>query len=76
MEGDTASVDISTETNLNNLVGVGERLLKRPVSMVNVETNQFEEVKDGRTNEDALANLAKMLSDERRSRMANLMTKV
>lgn len=72
MKGDTASVDISTEKNLNSLVGVGKRLLKRPPSMVNVESSRFEEVKDGGTNEDALANFAKMLSEERRSRMANL----
>lgn len=47
------SVDVATLENLNDLVNAGERLLKKPVSMVNLETGYFEPShKD--TNEEAL----------------------
>lgn len=47
------SVDIATNENLNNLVKVGEELLKKPVSRVNLETGMFEPAHRS-TNEDAL----------------------
>ncbi|TYH17733.1 hypothetical protein ES288_A05G214200v1 [Gossypium darwinii] len=37
-----SSVDIATKENLENLVKVGEELLKKPVSRVNLENGQFE----------------------------------
>lgn len=47
------SVDIATHENLNNLVEVGRKLLKKPVSMVNLETGTYKPChKD--TNEEAL----------------------
>lgn len=54
LEGTTLpSVDVATKENLNNLVTVGEKLLKKPVSMVNLDTGYFEpRHKD--TNEEAL----------------------
>lgn len=47
------SVDIATEENLKNLVKVGEELLKKPVSRVNLETGIFEPAHQS-TNEEAL----------------------
>ncbi|XP_022951150.1 patatin-like protein 2 [Cucurbita moschata] len=59
-----SSVDIATKKNLDDLVGVGENLLKKPVSRVNLETGVFEAT-DAETNEQALTRFAKMLSRER-----------
>lgn len=51
---EVCSVDIATKTNLEDLVKVGERLLKKPVSRVNLESGLSEpSVKE--TNEEALA---------------------
>ncbi|CAD5176680.1 unnamed protein product [Musa acuminata subsp. malaccensis] len=69
LSGILASVDTSTKENLENLVKVGEMLLKKPVSRVNLETGHVEPVSEGEgTNEEALIRLAKLLSDERRLR--------
>ncbi|KAJ8477964.1 hypothetical protein OPV22_021691 [Ensete ventricosum] len=69
LSGILASVDTSTKENLENLVMVGEMLLKKPVSRVNLETGHVEPVSEGEgTNEEALIRLAKLLSDERRLR--------
>ncbi|KAH7523599.1 hypothetical protein FEM48_Zijuj06G0029000 [Ziziphus jujuba var. spinosa] len=38
LSGKVSSVDIATKKNLDSLVEVGENLLKKPVSMVNLET--------------------------------------
>ncbi|KAA3488826.1 patatin-like protein 2 [Gossypium australe] len=40
LSGTVASVDIATKENLENLVKVGENLLKKPVSRVNLENAQ------------------------------------
>ncbi|MBA0828086.1 hypothetical protein Goarm_012808, partial [Gossypium armourianum] len=53
LSGAVTSVDISTKENLENLVKLGEELLKKPVSRVNLETGKFEPVDQG-TNEEAL----------------------
>lgn len=64
-----SSVDISTKENLADLVNIGEQLLKKPVSRVNLETGIYEPVGNGEgTNEDALKRFATILSDERRLR--------
>ncbi|CBI21443.3 hypothetical protein VitviT2T_011061 [Vitis vinifera] len=68
LTGTLASLDVATKENLNNLVQVGEKLLKKPVSRVNLETGQYEPVKNGGSNEKALRKFAKKLSDERRLR--------
>ncbi|MQL70514.1 hypothetical protein Taro_002826 [Colocasia esculenta] len=71
LTGDVSSVDISTDGNLQNLVNIGEKLLKKPVSRVNLEKGIFEPVGNGEgTNEEALVRFAKVLSDERRLREA------
>ncbi|XP_048331985.1 patatin-like protein 2 [Ziziphus jujuba] len=63
------SVDISTTENLNNLVEVGHKLLKKPVSMVNLETGIYEPCHED-TNEEALVRFANILCKERRAREA------
>lgn len=53
MTGNLSSTDVATEKNLNDLVKVGEELLKKPVSRVNIQTGIYE-VCGQETNEEAL----------------------
>lgn len=53
LTGDQASVDVATKKNLESLVGIGERLLKKPVTKVNFETGLCEPCGQG-TNDEAL----------------------
>lgn len=53
MKGKVSSVDNSTKENLENLAKIGEELLKKPVSKVNLETGNFGPSKH-ETNEQAL----------------------
>ncbi|KAG2690695.1 hypothetical protein I3843_09G197500 [Carya illinoinensis] len=69
LTGDVSSVDIATKKNLDDLVKVGEELLKEPVSRVNLETGLFE-CCSHETNEEALRRFAKILSQERQLRHA------
>lgn len=68
LNGIVSSTDIATKENLENLVIVGEKLLKKPVSRVNLEKGVYEPVENGGSNEEALTRFAKLLSDERRLR--------
>ncbi|XP_042966032.1 patatin-like protein 2 isoform X2 [Carya illinoinensis] len=68
LTGTEASVDVSTKKNLDKLVGIGEELLKKPVSRVNLKNGVSETVENGGTNEEALRKFAKILSQERKSR--------
>ncbi|KAI5404368.1 hypothetical protein KIW84_051506 [Lathyrus oleraceus] len=68
LTGINSSFDISTKENLENLCQIGERLLEKPVSKVNLKTNVFEPIENGETNEEALKRFAKILSHERRVR--------
>ncbi|XP_031117083.1 patatin-like protein 1 [Ipomoea triloba] len=68
LTGDLSSVDIATSENLENLVKVGEGLLEKPVSMVDLSTGEYKPVENGRTNMEALQKFAKLLSDERKAR--------
>ncbi|CAK9151526.1 unnamed protein product [Ilex paraguariensis] len=52
--GTDSSVDVATEENLNRLVEIGETLLKKPISRVNLKIGLSEPVKNGGTNKDAL----------------------
>lgn len=54
MVGTVSSTDISTKENLEALVQVGESLLKKPVSRVNLRTGVAEPVQNGGNNEEAL----------------------
>ncbi|KAL4632886.1 patatin-like protein 2 [Castanea sativa] len=70
LSGEVSSVDIATEKNLEDLVKVGEGLLKKPVSKVNLETG-LSERSGQETNEEALIRFAKQLSHEKRLRHAH-----
>ncbi|KAA8528554.1 hypothetical protein F0562_035909 [Nyssa sinensis] len=69
LSGIVSSVDIATKENLENLLKVGEELLKKPVSRVNLQTGCYEPSNQG-TNEEALIRLAKTLSKEKQLRDA------
>ncbi|GAV86883.1 Patatin domain-containing protein [Cephalotus follicularis] len=68
LTGEESSLDIATKENLVKLVQIGTKLLKKNVSRVNLDTGRFEETKGKCTNEEALANFAKLLSEERKRR--------
>lgn len=68
LTGDEVSVDMATEKNLKRLVEIGESLLKKPVSRVNLETGKYEPILGEGTNAEALARFAKLLSQERKLR--------
>ncbi|KAL6572916.1 hypothetical protein OROHE_002392 [Orobanche hederae] len=68
---EASSLDVSTTENMNTLVEIGNNLLKKAVSKVNIETGRPETAQGRGTNEEALARFAKMLSDERKFRLAN-----
>ncbi|KAJ6722451.1 PATATIN [Salix koriyanagi] len=71
LTGALSSVDVATKENLENLVNVGEKLLKKPVSRVNLDTGVFEPA-DEMTNEEALIKMAKLLSREKHLRDSRL----
>ncbi|KAK1383327.1 Patatin [Heracleum sosnowskyi] len=68
--GNTTSVDITTTTNMEALAGIGNKLLEKSVARVNIDTGAFEPVVGEGTNSDALSRFAKLLSDERKIRLA------
>lgn len=68
LTGTDSSVDISTKENLEKLCQIGDRLLKKPVSKVNLENGMFEPIENGETNQEALKRFAKILSQERKLR--------
>ncbi|ESW28808.1 hypothetical protein PHAVU_002G019800 [Phaseolus vulgaris] len=74
LKGDLASVDIATTENLNNLVKVGENLLKKTVTRVNLDTGLYEPAPDKGTNEEALKRFAKSLSEARKNKKSNSTT--
>ncbi|XP_057501685.1 patatin-like protein 3 [Actinidia eriantha] len=73
LSGTISSADIATKENLENLVHVGEGLLKNPASRVNLDTGHYEPIENGGTNEETLKKFAKMLSDERKLRELKFM---
>ncbi|KAG5535678.1 hypothetical protein RHGRI_023443 [Rhododendron griersonianum] len=70
LTGDASSADIATTENLQKLVQIGNELLKKPVSRVNLETGRFDEVQGEGTNEAALIRFAELLSKENKLRPA------
>ncbi|XP_038902677.1 patatin-like protein 3 [Benincasa hispida] len=70
LSGDVSSVDTATEQNLLKLIEVGENLLKKPLSRVNLESGKFEPLDGQGTNEKALTEFAQMLSEERKLRLS------
>ncbi|XP_056177304.1 patatin-like protein 2 [Syzygium oleosum] len=65
LSGVLSSVDGATKKNLNDLIKIGEALLKKPVSRVNLETGMCEPTSNLETNKEALIRFAKLLSQER-----------
>ncbi|EOX91376.1 PREDICTED: patatin-like protein 1 [Theobroma cacao] len=72
LSGDASSSDKATQKNMKNLVEIGERLLQKPVSMMNLDSGIFEPVDNEGTNEEALIRFAKLLSEERKLRRAEI----
>ncbi|KAM7507053.1 hypothetical protein LguiA_017506 [Lonicera macranthoides] len=70
LTGDASSMDIATTENLNALVAIGNKLLEKKVSRVNLETGMFEAVEAEGTNAEALTRFAQLLSEERKLRQA------
>ncbi|CAI9758790.1 unnamed protein product [Fraxinus pennsylvanica] len=68
LSGDASSLDIATTKHMRTLIQIGDSLLKKPVSRVNLETGRPEPVQGEGTNEEALTRFAKSLSDERKLR--------
>ncbi|KAF3339429.1 patatin-like protein 2 [Carex littledalei] len=64
----TISIDDSSMENMQKLVQIGNDLLNKPVSRVNIETGLYEEVPGAGTNGDMLISFAKKLSAERKQR--------
>ncbi|KAG6624696.1 patatin-like protein 2 [Carya illinoinensis] len=69
LSGVVSSVDVATTKNLDDLVKVGEELLKKRVSRVNLDTGLCEP-SNSETNAEALVRFAKLLSEERHLRHA------
>ncbi|XP_019176819.1 PREDICTED: patatin-like protein 1 [Ipomoea nil] len=67
LEGDLASVDVTTEENLKRLQEVGEELLRKPVSKLDLLTGHYKPVPTRGTNEQALKRFAKMLSENKKN---------
>ncbi|KAJ4767650.1 Patatin [Rhynchospora pubera] len=68
LPGSLASMDDSSEENMDNLCKVGEKLLDAPASRVNLTTGLSNEISGGGTNAEMLKVFAKKLSDERKIR--------
>ncbi|XP_022897645.1 patatin-like protein 3, partial [Olea europaea var. sylvestris] len=71
LSGDASSLDIATTKNMQTLIQIGDSLLKKSVSRVNLETGRPVPVQGEGTNEEALTRFAKILSDERKLRQLN-----
>ncbi|KAL5713698.1 hypothetical protein ACHQM5_015751 [Ranunculus cassubicifolius] len=69
LDGIASSVDISTKENMNELIRIGKDILNKPVSRVNLETGEYEEVEGEGSNAEALKCYAAVLSKERHSRL-------
>ncbi|XP_022741793.1 patatin-like protein 1 [Durio zibethinus] len=72
LRGDESSTDKATKKKMKNLVQIGERLLQKPVSRMNLDSGSFEPVDNEGTNEQALSRFAKLLSEERKLRRAEI----
>ncbi|OMO56685.1 hypothetical protein CCACVL1_26346 [Corchorus capsularis] len=72
LSGDASSTDKATQKNMKNLVEIGERLLQKPVSRMNLDSGIFEPFEKEGTNQEALSRFAKLLSEERKLRWAEI----
>ncbi|XP_076902537.1 patatin-like protein 1 [Bidens hawaiensis] len=57
LSGDEALVDVATKENMAKLEEIGENLLAKPVSIVNLKTGLSEPIGNGQTNAQALKRL-------------------
>uniref|UniRef100_A0A1J3IPC5 Patatin-like protein 1 n=1 Tax=Noccaea caerulescens TaxID=107243 RepID=A0A1J3IPC5_NOCCA len=69
LDKDESSMDLATKSNLENLVRMGEKMLKNRVARMNIDTGDYEPIPDNVTNDQELKMFAKILSDERKSRI-------
>ncbi|KAH1204103.1 Patatin-like protein 2 [Glycine max] len=67
-------VDKATMKNLDDLVKVGESLLKKPVSKINLKTGVYEPVKSYQTNEEALKRAKSSIEQIQPPTYGNLVT--
>ena len=57
LQGKASSLDVAADENLEKLVEVGENLLKKPVSRLNLDTGIYEPILNCGTNKAALKRL-------------------
>ncbi|KAK6232948.1 hypothetical protein SCA6_003021 [Theobroma cacao] len=67
-------MDNSNQENLQNLENIGNALLEKPVSAMNLETGLLKPIRGAGTNRAAITKLAKRLSEERKRRLAQSST--
>ncbi|KAH6781340.1 phospholipase A 2A [Perilla frutescens var. frutescens] len=70
LNGIQNSVDVATKENLDQLVTIGEELLRSTVSRIDLRTGRTNPVKGGGTNKEALKRFAHSLSKERKLRLS------
>lgn len=68
LSGSAGSIDDCSKENMDRLVEIGEELLRKNVSRVDLETGRNVEMPGEGTNAQQLTKFAKLLSDERRQR--------
>ncbi|GJN03792.1 hypothetical protein PR202_ga21271 [Eleusine coracana subsp. coracana] len=68
LTGSAGSIDDCSKENMDKLKSIGEELLSKPVTRVDLETGKLVAVPGGVTNAEQLAKFAKVLSEERRRR--------
>lgn len=69
VKGPMFLLDNVCKHNMDNLIKVGENLLRKKVTKVDMITMRYEKQDTEMTNEEALKNFAKMLYDERKLRL-------
>ncbi|XP_027770030.1 patatin-like protein 1 [Solanum pennellii] len=67
LSGDVSSTDKATNKCMENLVKIGNNILQKPISRMNLETCINEAVENEGTNEQALIRFTKLLSQEKTS---------
>nr|VDC84324.1 unnamed protein product [Brassica rapa] len=68
LDNDAGSTDVATKSNLENLVKIGEKVLKNRVVHMNIDTGAYEPIPENVTNEEELKRFAKILSEEQKLR--------
>ncbi|TXG66019.1 hypothetical protein EZV62_007294 [Acer yangbiense] len=66
---DDAKMDNSEKENMEKLLKIGQDLLKKPVTAINLETGSYEPLEGKSTNAEELKKFARRLSDERKRRL-------